>query len=494
MEPILIATLVASSLIFGGFIGVFFYRKVGNFSEKLKFQQDENLKLNQELTEARATILKFEKDLSSLQASHNHIKQENIDHKEENLKLNEKLADVLEKQTRAEAKNNSLLERINEQKNEIEKIQNKFKEELKTSQEKLHSEFKLLANNIFEEKTTKFKLDSKDSLEGLLTPLKENLSNFKKEFVDKFEKENEGRIRLENEIKNLKDLSSSLSQEANNLSSALSGSVKAQGNWGEVILERVLKHSGLKEGVDFIREGKGLGLKDEDNKRQKPDVIVNLPDEKHLIIDSKVTLNSYTKYISSDIDQEKSLALTEFLKCVKDRINELSGKRYESNNKMITPEYVFLFMPIESAISLALENDPTLFEYGWEKQIILVGPTNLLSTLKAVESVWRHEKHNKNALEIARLGGNLYDKFVGFLNDMDKIKSAINKTEEAYDSALKKLHTGRGNAISIANKMKGLGAKTKGKTLIDPALHQKALEHTQEAELDVDGEEELERS
>lgn len=366
-------------------------------------------------------------------------------------------------------KSNQFLEKnFQDQKKEIEQLQSLFRLEIENNTKHIQEKFENLAHNIFEEKNLKFKRESKESIESILNPLKDNIESFKKDFNDKYLKQNESRIRFETEIKNLTSLSQTLSKEANNLSSALSGSVKAQGNWGEIVLERVLNYSGLKEDVDYIREGKGLKLRNADGDLQKPDVLINLPDNKHLIIDSKVTLTSYTNYIASNelIDKEKYL--NDFVQSVKNHINGLSNKNYELIEKLITPEYVLMFMPIEGALSLALEKDNSLFEFAWSKKIILVGPTNLLATLKAVESVWKQEKQEKNALKIAEQGGRLYDKLNGFLDSMLEIEKSLEKAQSSYQDAFKKLSSGKGNILLQAEKMKELGAKAKKS--IDPQL------------------------
>lgn len=331
------------------------------------------------------------------------------------------------------------------------------------SEQKMGLIFENLANKIFDQKSNSFDQHAGEKMSNVLNPLNISIKQFKEEFNIKFLKQNDDRIRLEEELKRLNDLNQNLSQDANNLASALSGSVKAQGNWGEIILEKVLKYSGLKEGDDFIREGKGLGLKDSSGAHLKPDVIVNLPDEKHLVIDSKVTLNSYTRFINATNEEQRESELSEFVKAIKNHIDGLQSKQYHLLEKLVTPEYVMMFMPIEGAFSLALQKDPTLFEYGWERKIILVGPTNLLATLKATESVWRQDRQEKNALKIAIQGGKLYDKFVGFIDDMQGIENHLNKSQQSYDNAFKKLSSGNGNLIGQAEKMKVLGAKANKK-------------------------------
>lgn len=440
-QDIILYALFALAMLGGALLALFFKWLLSRRTEQDK--QRELHELEQKYLNNAQTLAQKEASLEIYERQISELKQE------ESL-LRQRLGEADKDRVSFMTEKKILLEKMQEQAQEREVLEQRMEEK-----------FQLLANKIFEDKTSSFKKESKESLEGVLNPLRENIAAFKKEVADKYSKENENRIRLEEEIKRLASLSQSLSKDANDLSSALSGSVKAQGNWGEIILERVLKYSGLVEGEDFIREGRGLGLKDENRSRQKPDVIINLPREQHLIIDSKVTLNSYTRYISTDDSQERERELQKFIQGIKDHINHLSGKSYEFLEKLITPEYVMMFTPIEGALSVALEKDPSLFEYGWERRVILTGPTNLLATLKAVESVWRQDKQEKNAVKIAEQGGRLYDKFVGFIDDMNLLKERLKQADDSYQKAFNKLYTGRGNIISQAQKMKDLGAKAK---------------------------------
>ena len=241
------------------------------------------------------------------------------------------------------------------------------------------------------------------------------------------------------------------------MTKALKSDTKKQGNWGEVVLERILEDSGLIKNQEYFLQETG---RNEDGSLIRPDVVIQLPQEKYLIIDSKVSLTAYHDFISSEDPREKEIALKKHIESIKNHVKELNEKNYPSMNKLDIPDFVLMFMPIESAFALAVQTDPSLFNFAWEKKIVIVSPTTLLATLKTIESIWRQEKQTRNALEIAEQGGKLYDKFVGFLGDLEKIGVNIDRASEAYRDAHKKLSSGRGNILGQVEKMKTLGAKT----------------------------------
>ena len=243
----------------------------------------------------------------------------------------------------------------------------------------------------------------------------------------------------------------------------MKGSVKAQGQWGEMILNKILDAAGLIEGEHYITQGKTLNIKDEEGKQQKPDVVIKLPDNKHIIIDSKVSLTHYEKFISSNTEEDKKKYLSLFTQSIRSHVNQLSEKRYSHSKDLNTPDFTLMFFPIEGAFSLALQDDASLFQFSWDKNIVIVSPTTLLSTLKTVESIWKREKQSRNAIEIARTSGRLYDKFVGFIDDLNDIGHQIKKADKSYSSALHKLETGHGSIISRLEKIKSLGAKASKK-------------------------------
>jgi DNA recombination protein RmuC len=265
-------------------------------------------------------------------------------------------------------------------------------------------------------------------------------------------------------------MNESMRQQTDNLTRALRGDVKAQGNWGEVMLERILEESGLRRDDDYTIQGMEMGLLAEDGSRQQPDVIVHLPDNKHIIVDAKVSLVAYERYCSAADDTQRELHCKDFLKSVKAHINGLEQKKYQHNEKLQTPDFVLMFMPVEGAYSFAVQQDRELHSYAWGKKIVLVCPATLFATLRTIASLWNIERQNRNTQEIARQGGALYDKFVDFVADMENINRHMSKASEVYDSAINKLKTGKGNLIGRAEKLRMLDIKTSKllpKALID---------------------------
>lgn len=398
-----------------------------------------------------------EKDLLVRQAEElstsNKIAEEKIRNLNEQLVksttlLNEKDAMILDlnrKISTVEAEYRGLSEKLTEHRGEVEKIQEKFS-----------VEFKNLANDILEEKTKKFTEQNKIKLEEILTPLGEKLKAFEKRVEDTYDKESKQRFSLEKEIKNLAELNVKISEDAKNLTTALRSDSKKQGNWGELVLERVLESSGLVKGQEYIRE---FSTRTDQGDVYRPDVIVNLPDNKHIIIDSKVSLTAYTDYINSETQEEKEKFLKLHLLSIRNHVKMLGEKKYQNLVAFDTPDYVLLFIPIESSFSTALQSDMELFNFAWEKNVVIVSPTTLLATLRTVSSIWKHEKQELNAKEIARQTGELYDKFVGFVEDMLDLGNKLDTTKKTYESSMNKLTDGKGNLIRRAEKIKELGIK-----------------------------------
>ncbi len=334
------------------------------------------------------------------------------------------------------------------------------KEERAKMEELMIGKFENLSHKIFDEKNEAFKRQSQESLGTLLNPLKEKLQHFEKKVEDSFGNQAKEQFSLKEQIKNIVDVNEKMRSQTEDLTNALKGDNKAQGNWGEVILERILEDSGLRKDVDYSTQGGGMALRNDEGKLQKPDVIVNLPENKHVIIDSKVSLTHYERYFSETQEEQLTRHLKDFLGSVKKHITDLEERRYQTTEKLGTPDFVLMFIPIEAAYILAVQEDPEIQNYAWGKKVILVCPTTLFATLKTVASVWRLELQNKNAQEIAREGGLLYDKIEGFVTDMKKIGTQIGTVTTTYDAAMNKLHTGRGNILSKTEKLKELGAKT----------------------------------
>lgn len=349
------------------------------------------------------------------------------------------------KVSKAETENKGLVDKLANQQAEMEKLQEKFK-----------IEFKNLANEILEEKTQKFTEQNRTRLEELLNPLGDKIKAFEKRVEETYDKESKQRFSLEKEIKNLADLNVKISEDAKNLTSALKSDTKKQGNWGELVLERVLESSGLVKGQEYIRE---FSTKSDQGDVYRPDVIVKLPDNKHIIIDSKVSLNAYTEYVNAETAEEKEKFLKMHLASLRNHVKMLAEKSYQKLEAFDTPDWVLMFIPIESSFSTAIQSDFDLFNFAWEKNIVIVSPTTLLATLKTVSSIWKHEKQELNAREIARQTGDLYDKFVGFLEDMNELGNRLDSVQKTYDNSMNKLSTGKGNIISRAAKIRELGVK-----------------------------------
>lgn len=322
------------------------------------------------------------------------------------------------------------------------------------------AEFENLAGKVLEASTQRLSNDNQTSLNHLLQPLKEKISDFEKKVENTYQQEARERFSLQKEIEKLALLNTQMGTEARNLTKALQGDSKVQGNWGELVLARVLESSGLREGEEFIVQGKDIQLSSADGKRLQPDVIIQLPDDKHIIIDAKVSLTAWDRFVGEEDVTRRAIALKQHLESVSNHIHQLSSKHYPAIQGLTAPDFVLMFMPVEPAFAQAIQNRQDLFSYAWEKKIVLVSPTTLLATLKTVASIWKLEHQNKNAQEIARQGGALYDKFVGFVEDMQKLGKTIDRTAQTYTEAMSKLTSGHGNLATRAEKLKELGAKT----------------------------------
>ncbi|MFP5470439.1 MAG: DNA recombination protein RmuC [Bacteroidia bacterium] len=341
-------------------------------------------------------------------------------------------------------------------KSQEEKL-NSLKEELENINKKYTTEFENIANKILDEKTQKFTEQNKTNLDGILTPLKERIKEFSDKVDKAYKEESQERTTLKTEIKHLIELNKQVSEDANNLAKALKGDSQQQGSWGEFILESVLEKSGLVKDREYVVQE---SFSQENNTRSRPDVIVKLPDNKNIIIDSKVSLVAYERFVSEQDEASKILHLKEHIQSVKNHIKGLSEKSYQDLHKVGGLDFVLLFIPIESAFALGVQHDNKLFTDAFEKNIVLVSPSTLLATLRTIANIWRTEHQNKNAQEIGRLAGAMFDKLSGFAGDMEDIKKSIDKSNESYEKAINKLKTGKGNVMSTAQKIKSLGAKT----------------------------------
>jgi len=334
---------------------------------------------------------------------------------------------------------------------------------LEKAREQLKQEFQNLANRIFDEKAQRFSETSKENIGHLLTPLREQLGDFKRRVEDVYDKETKDRQALYTQISQLKQLNQQMSEDAINLTNALKGENKTQGNWGEVVLERALEESGLRKGSEFELQVNAS----QEGKRYQPDAIIHLPDGKDVIVDSKVSLRAYEQYCSSDESDAKQRFLREHLLSMRGHIKGLSDKAYQSLEGVRSLDFVLLFIPIEGAFLLALEKEPNLFKEAFDRNIMLVSPSTLMVTLRTIHNIWRYEHQNQNAKEIAQRGGDLHDKFVGFVESIDEIGRNLHKTQQAFDTAHKRLSSGRGNLVNQVAMLKKLGAEGKKKLSAD---------------------------
>ena len=332
---------------------------------------------------------------------------------------------------------------------------------LTEARQSLGDQFQNLANTILEEKSRRFTEQNRDHLSQLLTPLNERIHGFSELVQQTYEKEARERLTLENELKRLQQLNSRLHEDAAALTRALTGSRnKTQGNWGEMILESVLEHSGLAKGREYTVQAAAVQTQEDGSTRRlQPDVLVNLPDGKQIIIDSKVSLTAYVRYTQSQSEDEARTHLAEHVQSVRRHVAELSAKQYSDIDGLTTLDFVFMFIPVEPAYLLALQQDGSLFQECFDKRIMLAGPSTLLATLRTVANIWRNEQQNRNALAIAEEGGRLYDKFAGFVETLQSVGKNIEQAQTAYHKALGQLKDGRGNLITRAQKLHKLGVK-----------------------------------
>jgi len=348
--------------------------------------------------------------------------------------------------------NESLREKLDSQTKALEDIGNKFT-----------TQFELLANKIMEEKSLKFSQLNKDNIEKILQPLGQEFGAFKKKVEETYDKESKERFSLEERVKELVTLNRQISEEAKNLTRALKGNAKTQGNWGEAILETILQNSGLEKNrhyvlQEFLKDASGEFLIGPNGKRMQPDVTITYPDDRKVIIDSKVSLVAYEQYFSSDDPEIQKVALNAHLRSIKTHVDQLSAKQYDGYDKVL--DFVIMFVPMEAAYITAVQADPTLWEYAYKKRILLISSSNLIAALKMIKDLWIRTDQTKNAMEIADRGGKLYDKFVNFLSSLEDIGSHLDKSQIAYTSAMKQLKTGNGNLIGQVEKLKKLGIKT----------------------------------
>ncbi len=335
-------------------------------------------------------------------------------------------------------------EKLNLQKQEVEELRKKFT-----------VEFENIANRIFEDKSTKFTRLNHDNLSSLLKPLGENIESFKKKVEETYDKESKQRFSLEEKIKDLVHQTDKVSQEANNLASALKGDSKKQGDWGEVVLENILQASGLRKNYEFFMQE---NIKDDEGNNLRPDVLVKLPDERVIIVDSKVSLRSYERFYNADNEEEQKRNLKDHLNAIYAHINLLQSKKYDNLSTAL--DFVMMFIPIEPAYLLAVQHDPDLWSYAYSKRILLISPTNLIACLKLIEDLWKRDMQTKQIKDIVDRGEKMYEKFVGFVETLDKLGKQLNDVQKTYAQSVNQLTTGSGNLIGQAQKLRSLGLKS----------------------------------
>jgi DNA recombination protein RmuC len=409
--------------------------------------RSEVLTLNKEIAERDARIDPLEAALLDLRSEREGLKTTRSE-LEQRLKSEETRANVLD--TR-----NQLLQ---QQLDTLQASLEEFKKQAK-------AEFENLANRILDDKTKTFSETTEKSLGSLLDPLKEKLQNFEKIVNDKYTDEVKERSSLKGEIERLISLNNKMVSETNSLTQALRGDSKFQGDWGELVLERILEHSGLRENYEYSLQ---QGHKDDEGSLYKPDVIINLPENKHIIIDSKVSLTAYERYHALSESAHQEQQIKEHIKSIKQHVNELSSKHYAKLRNLNSPDFVLMFIPIEPAYILAMKEEPDLSARAWEKRVAIVTSTTLLATLKTVGSIWKIEDRNRNAEQIATEAANLYDKFVGFLEDFEKIGKTFESGQKLYGEAFNKLKDGQGNVFRRMEKLRDMGVSPK--KLIRPEL------------------------
>ncbi len=414
------------ALLIGAYIGKLVTR-VSSEKEKSSLQER-----NAVLLETKTTA---EKTINQLQLEHRELQTE----KENHIRVN----------IQQDAAIKGLNEKLTTQKHDLENIQEKFTKE-----------FENLANKVLEEKSVKFTEQNRENIKQILNPLQEKIKHFEDK-VDKTHKESiDYHAALRQQIIGLKELNEQMSKEALNLTRALKGDSKTQGNWGELILERVLEKSGLEKDREYVLE-KSFNTEDENKTRLRPDVIINLPDGKKMVVDSKVSLTAYEQYVNSEDESTKTQFLKEHISSLNRHVTQLSDKKYEDIYEIESPDFVLLFVPVEPAFAVAINNDNQLYNKAFEKNIVIVTPSTLLATLRTIDSMWQNEKQRNNAVEIARQAGALYDKFEGFVTDLTKVGKKMDEAKSEYKGAMNKLVEGRGNLITSVEKIKKLGAKAK---------------------------------
>ena len=426
-------------------IGLF----IGKLLSKLNFEKDKTaLEKEKSTLEERLILLQQSKEITENNFIESQIALKNNQLEKEKL---------ITTNARQDSEIQNLQIKLIENKGEVEKLNEKFTKE-----------FENLATKILDENSTKFKTQNKESISAILNPLKEKIEGFEKKVTETQEKSIGMHSALREQLGHLKELNLQMSKEAINLTKALKGDNKTQGDWGETQLEILLEKAKLTKGIHYSTQG---GFRDNEGKVKKPDFIINLPDNRHLIVDSKVSLTAYESYFSSENEIEKEAFLSKHIKSIRDHFKDLSSKKYDTLYEINSPDYVLMFVPIEPALMIALNKVNDLYLEALDKNIVLVSTSTLLATLSTVSSMWRQENQKNNVLEISKQAGALYDQFVNLTEDLIKVGNQLKTVQGSYDSSMKKL-TGRGNLIKKVENIKQLGVNTSKKinqSLLDRA-------------------------
>ncbi|MFY0683861.1 MAG: DNA recombination protein RmuC [Balneola sp.] len=417
-------------VVIGAIIGLLAGIAIGHFKSKSETSrlEERNANLDEQVKEGES---KFDQLQQEKEAQ---LKEE----RERSAELDRQLAGL-------KSEYSSLQEKLADQKTELSEMQ-----------EQLKVQFENLANKILDEKSEKFSKQNKESLDQILNPLGLKLEEFKKKVEETYEKGTQERSGLREQIKNMVQLNQQMSEDAKNLTKALKGDSKAQGNWGEVILSSILEKSGLRKDEEYFTQQSETT---DDGRRLQPDVVVKLPDEKFLIVDSKVSLTAFERFTSTDEEMEMKSALKQHVLSIRSHVKGLSEKNYPQIYADKTPDFVLLFIPVEPAFAAALQSEPNLYNEAFEKNIVIVSPSTLLATLFTINTIWKRDRQNKHALEIADRGGALYDKFVLFAESLDEVGQRIDQTKKSYEEAKSRLSEGNGNVIRQIEMLKELGAK-----------------------------------
>ncbi|MDD5360921.1 MAG: DNA recombination protein RmuC [Ignavibacteria bacterium] len=437
MDTALIILYILLGL-FIGFVFAFIIAKYKYKSES-KYSDLDIQNLQNELSKSQNELSASYKQAEIIGKNLDEIKAQLAAEREKTYQLNSGLSV-------SKTNNENLEKRLAEQKSELEQLEKRFK-----------TEFENLANRILDEKSLKFTEQNKSNIDQILRPLNDKIKTFEEKVDKVYNEDIRDRATLLQQIKSLQEMNLKISEDANNLTKALKGESKTQGNWGEFILESILEKSGLVKDREYFMQESHIG---EDGRRYQPDVIIKLPDDRHIIIDSKVSLKDYEIYSSSDNDEDRSIALKNHIGSIRTHIKNLSSKTYQDLYGLNSLDFIVMFMPIEPALSVTAQSDVNIWNEAFEKNIVIVSPSTLLATLRTISNIWKQEYRTRNVMEIAKVGGMIYEKFEGAIQNLISVGKKLDDAKSVYEESMKKMYTGKGNLVGQFEKLKELGAKT----------------------------------